>query len=673
MTEPHPPAPRPWFSRGDEEFDRLFFSHPWERTRLGPIESWPKTLRGYVDLILRLPTPAIIFWGPEHLQLYNAGYAVIMGPRHPKYLGATYAECWPDTYPTIHPWMQRVLSGEVLEVVNAPFTLTRHGFPEEAYFTFAFTPLRDDEGRIGGFLQPVIETTAEVLAQRRVAVLRGLSPDKVTAADVSAALATDPNDVPFSHLYLWSETGRRLVLTASSGPVEGPLDPPAPALEAFSTGALQGPFPAAEIVPAEGDPGARAVAVPIRRSASEPVRGAMIFGVSPRLPFDDAYRAFLESVAREISANLAAGQEQRARLDAERERQNLRDFFMQTPVPLCILLGRDLRFALANRPYLELVGRDVMGLTVREAFSDAEAADYTRILDQVFESGEPFVGKEMTLRLERGPLRIVNVSYTPLRAGDGEVKGILGFVYDVTAEAQARKRSELLAADLQLAVRARDEFLGIASHELKTPLTALRMELQGALRRGSPPDSARLLRATDRLTRLIDDMLDIARIDAGKLSLTVHETELSPLVDDVIDRFEPQWAAAQMQVERDLQPGLFGVWDSYRLEQVLTNLFTNAMKYAPGAPVTVSAIRRGNFAVLTVSDRGPGIAQHDRERIFGRFERAVSERSVGGLGLGLYISQQIVRAHGGSIRVESHDGGGASFVVELPLRKSVDG
>jgi PAS domain S-box-containing protein len=668
LTERLAPAPRPLFSRGDTEFDRLFFSHGWERTRLGPIESWPKTLRGYVDLILRLPTPAIIFWGPDHLQLYNAGYAVIMGPRHPKYLGATYAECWPDTYPTIHPWMQRVLQGEVLEVVNAPFTLTRHGFPEETYFTFAFTPLRDDEGKIGGFLQPVIETTAEVLGQRRAAVLRGLTPDKVTAEDVSAALATDPHDVPFSHLYLWSESAQRLVLTASSGPVEAPLDAPAQATEAFSTGSLQGPSPAAEIVPSHADPAARAVAVSVRRSANEPARGAMVFGVSPRLPFDDAYRSFFESVAREISGNLAAGHERRARLDAERERQNLRDFFRQTPVPLCILLGRELRYALANRPYLDLVGRDVMGLTVREAFSDEEAAEYVRILDQVFETGEPFVGKEMSLSLEGGPLRIVNVSYTPLRDGDGDVKGILGFVYDVTAEAQARKRSESLAADLQLAVKARDEFLGIASHELKTPLTALRMELQGAQRRGSPPDSTRLLRATDRLTRLIDDMLDIARTDAGKLSLTKHETELSPLVNDVIERFEPQWAAAQMQVERSLEPGLFGVWDSYRLEQVLTNLFTNAMKYAAGKPVKVTTARRDGLAVLTVSDRGPGIAPHDRERIFGRFERAVSERSVGGLGLGLYIAQQIVLAHGGTIRVENHEGGGASFVVELPLR-----
>jgi signal transduction histidine kinase len=305
---------------------------------------------------------------------------------------------------------------------------------------------------------------------------------------------------------------------------------------------------------------------------------------------------------------------------------------------------------------------------VQEAFSDEEASEYLRILDRVFETGEPFTGNEMALRLAQGPSRSVNVSYTPLRSGDGEVKGILGFVYDVTVEVEARKRSESLAAELQHAVKARDEFLGIASHELKTPLTALRMELQGAHRRGTPPDGARLLRATERLTRLIDDMLDIARINEGKLSLTRQEMELSPLVDDVIDRFEPQWAAAHMQVQRDLAPGLYGSWDGYRLEQVLTNLFTNAMKYAPGTKVTVGALRHGASAILVVSDGGPGIAPQDRERVFGRFERATHDRGVSGLGLGLYIARQIVEAHGGTIRAESHEGGGASFVVELPLR-----
>src|SRR5947209_1478608 len=131
------------FVAPNASMDALVRSHDWASTSLGPMESWPRTLKNYVEMILRQPTPAIIFWGPDEIQIYNAGYAVIMGPRHPRYLGAPYRECWPETYPTIHPWMERVRKGDVLQVEKALIPLTRHGFTEEAYFTFPFVPLRD--------------------------------------------------------------------------------------------------------------------------------------------------------------------------------------------------------------------------------------------------------------------------------------------------------------------------------------------------------------------------------------------------------------------------------------------------------------------------------------------------------------------------------------------------
>ena len=132
----------------------------WSTTRLGAAESWPRSLKNYLSMILELPTAAIVFWGPELVQLYNDGYAVIMGPRHPEHLGSTFEECWPEAYPTIAPWMQRVLSnGETVEVVRTLVPLTRFGFTEEAYFTFSFSPLRDDEGKIAGILQLVTEVT----------------------------------------------------------------------------------------------------------------------------------------------------------------------------------------------------------------------------------------------------------------------------------------------------------------------------------------------------------------------------------------------------------------------------------------------------------------------------------------------------------------------------------
>jgi hypothetical protein len=156
---------RPYLSRTSA----LLATTDWSRTPLGEPARWPIALRSYASMVMAMTTPAIIFWGPELTQIYNDGYAQIMGPRHPRYFGAPYRECWPDTYPLIYPWMRRVLDeGEVVEVDRERIPVTRFGFEEDAYFTFTFTPLRDDEGRIAGILQPVFEVTDSVLAERRV-------------------------------------------------------------------------------------------------------------------------------------------------------------------------------------------------------------------------------------------------------------------------------------------------------------------------------------------------------------------------------------------------------------------------------------------------------------------------------------------------------------------------
>src|SRR5688572_7983509 len=148
----------------------------WSATSLGPLSSWPRSLNNHLSMIFELPTAAIIFWGPDQIQLYNEGYSVIMGPRHPQHLGSTFAECWPEAYDAIHPWMRRVLeNGETVAVNRTLVPLTRFGFTEEAYFTFSFSPLRDDAGEIAGVLQLVTEVTDAVLGERRTAALHELS------------------------------------------------------------------------------------------------------------------------------------------------------------------------------------------------------------------------------------------------------------------------------------------------------------------------------------------------------------------------------------------------------------------------------------------------------------------------------------------------------------------
>jgi signal transduction histidine kinase len=251
----------------------------------------------------------------------------------------------------------------------------------------------------------------------------------------------------------------------------------------------------------------------------------------------------------------------------------------------------------------------------------------------------------------------IDVGYHPYFDGAGKVQGVMAVIHDATASVRARQSVEQLAKDLQAAVVTRDEFLSIASHELRTPITALMLEAQMLARRlgrgeASPERTEKFVAGTQRqlarLTRLVDDMLDISRIARGSLQVNPEPVDLSALAADVGARFQDQLAAAGC------------------------TLSVNAIKYAPGAPFAL-AVRRASpgLAELRATDGGPGVAPENQERIFHRFERVSSTARSSGLGLGLYICREIVEAHGGTIRMESAPGKGSTFIVSLPLHAPV--
>lgn len=238
-----------------------------------------------------------------------------------------------------------------------------------------------------------------------------------------------------------------------------------------------------------------------------------------------------------------------------------------------------------------------------------------------------------------------------------------------------------LYREVQAAVRLRDEFLAVASHELRTPLAALSLHLDTllieakALSKGVPAlahfqDSLRRsMNHSERLGGLIRQLLDVSRIQMGKLELQLELVDLGKVVEEVVGRFAEQAAQAQCQLKVDIQPQpIVGYWDPLQLDQVTTNLLSNALKYGAGKPIEVTVSAVGGKAALTVKDHGIGISPTDQERIFGRFERAVSQRHYGGLGLGLWITRQSLEAMGGSIKVHSTPNVETRFVAELPLR-----
>jgi PAS domain S-box-containing protein len=270
-----------------------------------------------------------------------------------------------------------------------------------------------------------------------------------------------------------------------------------------------------------------------------------------------------------------------------------------------------------------------------------------------------------------------NVVITALRSSTGELLGFAKVTRDLTAR-RAAEEERMLLIRAQEGVRLRDDFLAIASHELMTPLTALQLQLDALKLRVQDMDiriTKRIegaARSSTRLARLVESLLDVTHLATGYFALNLESFDLNELVAQHIDaiRASAQRVGTELVLHAD-EPTK-GRWDRLRIEQVLTNLLSNAIKYGAGRPVHVDVERAGEEAIITVRDAGPGIPEEDMGRIFGRYERAVPVRHYGGLGLGLFVTQQIVAAHGGSVSVRNEPTGGACFAVRLPFAQEAE-
>ncbi|WIG99507.1 PAS domain-containing sensor histidine kinase [Myxococcus sp. SDU36] len=262
-----------------------------------------------------------------------------------------------------------------------------------------------------------------------------------------------------------------------------------------------------------------------------------------------------------------------------------------------------------------------------------------------------------------------DVVISAVRDAQGVLRGFSKVTRDLTDRKLAQEE-RLRLVQAGEAIRLRDEFLTVASHELKTPIAALQLQLE--LMRGKTLDPKvlstleRATRSTTRLTTLVEALLDVARISTGRLELKLEPLDLSRAVNEVLEQHQVAAMRAGCVVSARIEPGVTGAWDSLRVEQAITNLLSNAFKYATGTPVGVALTSEGGDAVLEVADGGPGIPPEALSRIFARFERATSRDHYGGLGLGLYITREIVEAHGGSISARNLPGGGAAFTIRLP-------
>ncbi len=442
--------PEDWLIGGGE-MGKLVRSMEWAKTPLGPIDSWPQSLRTTVSLCLASNFPISLAWGPKHVQIYNDGYWPICGGKHPHSVGQDFSECWASAWPVIGEAFERALSGETSYLENQRMFLDRNGYLEETFFTFSFSPIRDETGGVGGLFHPVTETTAKMLGERRTRALRDLAARAGKAQTSQEALVLAAQalkefefDLPFVLFYLLDEGGKEARLMASTAALPRAIATPTVDLQAESsiwplgevarTNQLQvvtnlqehcgrlpcGPYPESPKT---------ALAFPITRPGFGRPLAILVAGISSRLPFDEAYRSFFDLVAAGVTsavANACAYEQERQRAEALAEIDRAKTAFFSNVshefrTPLTLMLGpledelaeRDSPLPEQRRERLETAHRNALRLLklvntlldfsrvesgrLEASYEPTDLATYTAELASIFRAAIEKAGLTLTV------------------------------------------------------------------------------------------------------------------------------------------------------------------------------------------------------------------------------------------------------------------------------------
>ena len=671
---------------GDSEMSTRMRATDWSTT-VGRPETWPETLWVALAICLTSRFPLHLWWGRDLTLFYNDAYTPSLGGgKHPGAMGQRGPECWGEIWPIIGPQIEAVMTrAEPTWHEDALVPIFRNGKLEEVYWTYGYSPVFGDDQRVGGTLVVCTETTSRVIANRRQRFLRRLG-ERTSVHDagpaLEAAFAVMPTlheDLPFACLYDASgacplATGLpRDAVSGELGPRVAALARPERLLLARPVSA--GPWP---------EPVTEVLAAPLGHHRT------LVFGLSSRLRFDDAYRDFLMEIVEHVVQVEQRREAFAVRAAAEAER---RDLLLQAPVPTALMTGPHHLFELANPLYVEMVGREVTGKTYLEAFPELTDTPLLGILDAVYRTGVPFVTEELLVPLDRegtGSARPCYFKFNlqPIRDAAGAVFGMMAVAVEITTVVRAREAEVAAHAQLRLAhneraalvrelesaSRAKDEFLAMLGHELRNPLAPIVTALEIARLRGQArvPEHDVIQRQLDHLIRLVDDLLDVSKVSRGKIELRREEVDLADVIGKAVEMSAHLFEQRMHKLAVEVTPRSIRTWgDPVRLAQIVANLLTNAARYTePGGAITLGARSDGTTIEIRVADNGRGIAAELLPQIFDLFVQGhrVPERAASGLGLGLTLVKNFAMLHGGSVTAASAGvGRGSEFVVTLPV------
>lgn len=579
-------------------------------------------------------------------------------------MGQRGADCWQEIWPIIGPQIEGVMTrGEPTWHEDALVPIFRNARIEEVYWTYGYSPVFGDNSDICGTLVVCTETTSRVLSSRRLAKLgqltevASISTSTQLVHDAFSALATAREDIPFAALV--DEAGRFIASVGIAQPADRSwiLQSTSPEVRTLPDAIFAAPWP---------QPVTDAFVVPNRI-------GTFVFGISPRLGFDDAYREYLLQIVKLVVDARGRFDAVAARAAIDEERRNL---MLQAPVATALLVGPDHVFELANRRYVEMVGREVTGKAYLEAFPELAGSPLPGVLDDVYLRGIPFVTEELLIPLDRGhgiERCFFKFNLEPIRDQRGTIIGMMAIAVEITEIVRARDERQALIAELQAASQAKDEFLALLGHELRNPLAPILTALDVITARGSDPavrEHQIIARQAKHLTRLVDDLIDVARIVRGEIELRREVVDLEDVVEKAIENATPMIESRRHALDVHLPPERIR-WhaDPVRLAQAVANLLTNAARYTePGGRISLAIARVANEVEIRVTDDGTGISAEFLPRVFDHFARSKEKSMSGGLGIGLTLVKRLAELHGGTATATSAGiGRGSTFTIRLPL------
>ena len=645
------------FLREGGAMGALMQTFNWSGTRLGPPAAWPQSLKTAVSLILRAQQPMFIGWGPELISLYNDGYIAILGAKLPRALGHPMSDVWSEIWEELQPLNDAVMRGESHSFENRLFNLAARAGAGPSYFSFTYTPLLDDAGRVSGIFCAAIETTSAVQLAQEASAARA-AQEALQASEERLRLATDAAEIAFWDVnvlegtMVWQRRLREMFGIADDAPLT--LDDFYEGLHPEDREAVAAAFAAA------CDPERRALYNVEYRTIGRDDGRVRWVAAKGRALFDETCRCVrANGTAIDITARKTTEQALEVALEASRTgtfHWDIQDNTLGWDAALDRLFGlRPGEVVRSLDQFIALVHPD-------------DRAEVIRRCERCRDFGDDF---EMEFRVVY-PDGTVHWLYDRGRTfpdAAGRAKTMTGACVDITDLWQAREA-------LRRADRQKDDFLATLAHELRNPLAPLRTGLH-VLRRGEAASQgtarvhAIMERQLDHMVRLVDDLLDIARISQGKIVLRQELVPLHTVLEQALDVSRPLMEAqGHALVWEGVDPHLQVLGDATRLVQVVGNLLNNAAKYTPaGGRVTLRAGAEHGMLRIEVEDTGVGIPPALLERVFDRFAQVQQhlEQAQGGLGIGLSVVRSLVEMHGGRVAAESDGpGAGSRFLVWLP-------